>query len=202
VRVTGSQRPTVSVTEQIRYSAAPPVMTRSVTGTTLTLGYSCLAGQNCGVAYDLRVPSGIAVQVTLRTGTITLSRLAGPVIATTGTGAISALDLCSRTVSLRTVAGAIDAGFTSPPDALLASSQDGEINVGLPDTVTYQVIAHATDSVVNVQENTSSRHVITTSTGAGAITVGPGAPATSRAQALSGGTAPAGSFPFGAGSSP
>jgi hypothetical protein len=195
VSVTGSQRSTVSVTEQIRYSAAPPVTTRSVKGRTLTLGYSCPAGQSCSIDYDVQVPSSIAVQVTLQAGTITLSRLAGRVMARTGTGAISALDLRSRTVTLRTVTGVIDAGFTAPPDSLLAGSQDGAINIGLPGTVSYQVIAQSTDCVINVQENTSSRHVIAASSGAGAITVVPGAPATSPSQAMGAGTAAPGSFP-------
>jgi hypothetical protein len=46
VTITGSQRSTVAVSEQATYSGRPPVMTRTLTGKTLTLGYAC---SNCGV---------------------------------------------------------------------------------------------------------------------------------------------------------
>jgi hypothetical protein len=202
VRITGGDRSTVSVTVGIRYSATPPTTTYIVTGRTLRLAASCPGEDGCGVDYDIQVPNGIAVRVRLQTGAISLSQLAGPVHAVTGTGAISALELSGGKVSLRTGTGPIDAGFTAPPDRLQASTQSGEISIGLPGTVSYQVNAHALDTVINVQVNTSSPYVITASAGVGAITVVPGAPASSPPNALGGATAMPSGFPFGAGGGP
>jgi hypothetical protein len=197
VSITGSDHAATSVMDTTSYSATPPVLTRVVTGKVLTLGSSCQVRQGCVVDYDIQVPSGVSVRVSLQTGTIKLSGLAGDVTATTGVGTISALDLSSGTVSLRTGVGEIDAGFTSPPDALQASAQTGEINIGVPGTVSYQVNAQALDTVINVQVNTYSRYVITASAGTGAITVVPGSPASSPAGALDGGITMPSGFPFG-----
>jgi hypothetical protein len=62
--------------------------------------------------------------------------------------------------------------------------------------VSYQVNAQALDTVINVAVNTYSRHIITASTGTGAITVVPGSPASSPSDALGGGTATPSGFPF------
>jgi hypothetical protein len=196
VSIAGSKQAMTSVTDEISYSATAPVLSRVVTGKILTLGSTCPVQQLCVVDYDIQVPSGVAVRVSLRAGTIRLSGLAGQVTATTGVGTISALDLGSRTVSLRTGVGEIDAGFTVPPDTVQASAQTGEINIGVPGTVSYQVNAQAIDTEINVAVSTSSRYVITASTGTGAITVVTGAPATSPAAALNSGTAGPSGFPF------
>ena len=198
VSVTGSEHSTTSVLDEISYSSTPPVLTRMVTGKILTLGSYCPVQPRCVVNYDIQVPRGVAVRVRLQTGTIRLSGLAGQVTATTGVGTITALDLSSRTVSLRTGVGEVDAGFTVPPDTVQASAEIGEINIGVPGTVSYQVDAQANQTVINVAESTSSRHVITASTDVGAITVVPGAPATSPAGAMNSGTVMPSGFPFGA----
>src|SRR5947209_683441 len=68
VTITGSQRSTVSVTEQIQYSDRPPVMTRTVTGKTLTLGYRCPNESKCAASYDIQVPRDVAVQASSANG--------------------------------------------------------------------------------------------------------------------------------------
>ena len=187
VTITGSKQRAISVTEQIWYSQTPPSFSRSLTGGTLSLGYTCPAGRDCGVSYHIRVPRATAVSVTLRTGSITLSGLAGPVTASTGTGAISATGLSGDTVRLRTGTGEITVGFTSPPTTLQATTQLGEINIGVPGTVLYNVTVRAFTYVVNVNISTSSPYAITARAGSGAVTVVPGAPAKSLAAATQGG---------------
>jgi hypothetical protein len=187
VTITGSQQRTVSVTEQIQYSQTPPSFSRSVSGGVLSLGYTCPAERDCGVSYQIQVPRDTAVSVTLQTGSITLSGLAGPVTASTGTGAISATGLSGDPVRLRTGTGEITAGFTSPPTALQATAQVGAINIGVPGTVPYNVTVRAFSYVVNVNISGSSPYAITARVGTGAITIVPGAPATSLSAAMHGG---------------
>jgi hypothetical protein len=187
VTITGSQQRTTSVTEQIWYSQRLPSFSRSLAGGTLSLGYTCPAEADCGVGYHIQVPRDTAVSVTLQSGSITLSGLAGPVTASTATGLISATGLSGDTVRLRTGSGEIIAGFTSPPTTLQATTQVGAINIGVPGTVLYNVTARATAYVINVNISTSSPYTITAQAGTGAITVVPGAPAHSLSAAMRGG---------------
>jgi hypothetical protein len=183
VSITGSRRTTVSVTEYRYYSSAQPATSHAVNGSTLTLSYTCPAERDCGVAYAVKVPRGIAVRVRYVTGAIRLSGLAGPITAATGTGAIDASGLASTTVTLSTRTGAISAGFTKPPTALQASTGTGEINIGVPDTVRYNVTAEASTYIVNVNTDTTSPYAITARAGIGDITVVPGAPSASPSDA-------------------
>lgn len=186
VTISGNQQRAISVTEQIWYSQTPPSFSRSLTGGTLSLGYTCPAERECGVSYHIQIPRDTAVSVTLQTGSITLSGLAGPVTASTGTGAIFATGLSSGTGRLRTGTGEITVGFSSPPALLQATTQVGAINIGVPGTVPYNVTARAFTYVVNVNVSTSSPYTITAQAGTGAVTVVPGAPAKSLSAALHG----------------
>jgi hypothetical protein len=187
VTISGGRQRTISVTEQMTYSQTPPSFSRSLARGTLSLGYTCLAERDCGASYHIQVPRGTAVSVTLQTGSITLSGLAGPVTASTGTGAISATGLSGDPVRLRTGTGEITAGFTSPPTALQATTRVGEINIGVPGTGPYNVTARAFTYVVNVNISPSSPYTITAQAGPGVITIVPGAPAKSLSAARHGG---------------
>jgi hypothetical protein len=187
VTITGSRQRTISVTEQISYSQTPPTFSRSLRAGTLSLGYTCPAERDCGVSYQIQVPRDTAASVTLQTGSIRLSGLAGPVTASTGTGAISATGLSGDLIKLRTGTGEITIGFASPPTALQATAQVGAINIGVPGTVPYNVTARAFSYVVNVNISGSSPYAITARAGTGAITIVPGAPAKSLSAAMQGG---------------
>src|SRR5712691_13372340 len=73
VTVTGGGGPAISVTQQVYYSKMPPVTTRTVSGKTLTVTYSCPAQIVCGVAYTLAVPRSVAVQVSGGAGPVRLA---------------------------------------------------------------------------------------------------------------------------------
>ena len=139
VTITGSQRSTVSVTEQIRFSERPPAMTRTVTGKTLTLGYRCPNESMCAASYDIQVPRDMAVRVSSDNGEIRLSSLAGPVHASSRLGLISASGLTSSTASFASSLGEIDAVFTAAPTAVHATTNMGAINIHVPGTVSYDV---------------------------------------------------------------
>jgi hypothetical protein len=176
VTITGSQRSTVSVTEQIQYSDRPPVMTRTVTGKTLTLGYRCPNESKCAASYDIQVPRDMAVRASSANGEIQLSALAGPVQASSNLGLISASGLTSSTASFNSNLGEIDAVFTTAPTTVHATTDTGAINIRVPGTVSYDVNVTPGglgSANVTVPRSSSSRHVIDAACGMGSVLIGP-----------------------------
>lgn len=178
VTITGSQRSTVSVTEQIQYSDRPPVMTRTVTGKTLTLGYRCPNESKCAASYDIQVPRDVAVRASSANGEIQLSALAGPVQASSNLGLITASGLTSSTASFDSNLGEIDAVFTTAPTTVHATTDMGAINIRVPGTVSYDVNVTPGglgSANVTVPRSASSRHVIDAACGMGSVLIGPSA---------------------------
>ena len=175
VTVTGGSGTGISVTEQADYSKTPPVTTRTVSGTTLTVTYTCPAQVVCGVAYTLRVPRTVAVQVTTGTGAIRLAGLAGNVTAKADVGLISAAGLEGASVSLTTSVGAISASFAAAPATVQAVARVGAITLHLPGGVSYKVSAdaHLGKATVSAPQSSSSAHAITATTDVGAILIAP-----------------------------
>ena len=79
VDVTGSARSTVSVSQQATYTTTPPKATHVLSGTTLTVSYTCPTQIVCGVSYDVQVPRGVAVSVSTDTGAVTPTSLSGTI---------------------------------------------------------------------------------------------------------------------------
>lgn len=175
ITVTGGNRSTVLVSEQPYYSKKPPVTSRQVAGTTLTLSYTCSTQAVCGVTYVVQVPRAVAVQAGSRAGTITLTSLAGAVTAQTDAGLITATDLSSPTVSLRSNAGGIVAAFSAVPGSVQASTNVGPISITLPGSTSYKISTHTYvgTSNISVRKSATSSHVITASSDLGSITIGP-----------------------------
>jgi hypothetical protein len=175
VTVTGSQRSTVAVTEQIQFSARPPAMTRTLAGKTLTLGYQCPHESLCAASYDIQVPRGLAVRVTSGAGEIRLSSLAGAVTARSGAGLISAAGLTSRTASFTTDLGEINAVFAAAPVTVHATTNLGAINLLVPGTVSYDVNVppgELDSAIVTIPRSSSSRHVIDATCNMGSLLIG------------------------------
>ena len=175
VAVTGGSGPDTSATEQVTYSKTPPVTTRTVSGRTLTITYSCPAQLVCTVGYLVQVPRGAAVQVTAGAGSVRLTGLAGNVTASADAGLISATGLTSASVSLTTQVGTVTAAFATPPAMVQAVSRVGAVTVRVPGGTSYRVSAdaHVGHAAISVPQSASSAHVITATTDVGAITVGP-----------------------------
>jgi hypothetical protein len=175
VTVTGGSGPVISVTQQADYSRTPPMTTRTVSGNTLTVTYSCPAQVVCGVAYTLEVPRSVAVQVTAGTGAIRLAGLAGNVTARADVGLISATGLTTTSASLTTSVGAISASFAAAPATVLASARVGAITLRVPGTASYKVTAnaHVGRAAVSIPQSPSSTHAITATTDIGAIDIVP-----------------------------
>ena len=175
IDVTGSNRGTVSVSQQISYTKAPPAATHALSGTTLTLSYACPAELVCGVSYNVQVPLGVAVQVSSAAGAITLISLTGPVRAQTSAGLITANGLTSSTAELKSDAGGIDATFSAAPASVQATTHVGPISIAVPASASYKVSTHTYvgSSTVTVPESPASTHAISASSDLGSITISP-----------------------------
>jgi hypothetical protein len=174
ITVTGGSGSATSVTEQAAYSSTPPVTTRTVSGKTLTITYSCPVELVCGVAYVVQVPRDVTLQVKADAGAIRLSGLAGDVTAKADAGFISATALSGASVSLTTEVGGITATFTGTPATIQALARVGAITLHVPGGATYKVSADADvgKATVSVPQSSSSGHVITATTNVGTISIG------------------------------
>jgi hypothetical protein len=175
ITVTGGNRAAIAVSQQSSYTSTPPAATHVVSGTTLTLTYTCAAEFACGVSYDIQVPRGVAVRASGAAGAITLTSLAGPVSAQTTTGLISATGLDSSTASLKSTAGGIIATFTSVPASVRASTTFGPISISVPRLVSYHVELRTFlgSKTVTVPMSDESPHAISASSQVGSITISP-----------------------------
>ncbi|MCQ4044272.1 DUF4097 family beta strand repeat-containing protein [Streptantibioticus rubrisoli] len=169
VRVTGGGS-TVSVTERQNYQSAPPHTTHTTADGTLTLTYDC---QDCGVDYDVRVPTGTAVSVTANTGDVTISAMGGLVTASTDTGSVTGDRLASGQAHLTSETGDVRATFDHTPSTVYATSQTGSVHVTVPRGTPYAVQASAQTGKVSVDvtRDDHSPHTITAKAETGDVTV-------------------------------
>jgi hypothetical protein len=175
VTVTGSSRSGVRVSQRASYSKTPPKATHTLRAATLTVSYTCPVELVCGVAYNVRVPSGVSVSVTAGAGAITLTSLSGPVTARADAGLITAVALGSATASFTSDAGGVIATFSAAPESVSASTNVGPISLTVPGTVAYKVAAHTFvgTSTITVRESGTSAHVIRAHSDLGSISISP-----------------------------
>jgi hypothetical protein len=175
IDVAGSDRGTIGVSQQESYGKTAPTATHVISGTTLTLSYTCPSEFVCGVSYDVQVPAGVAVRVSSDAGAITLTGLAGPVSAQTSAGLITATGLTSPTASLKSDAGGIDAVFSAAPASVHASTNVGPISISVPGSASYAIDTHTYvgSSTVTVPKSPASPHAISASSDLGSITISP-----------------------------
>jgi hypothetical protein len=106
-------------------------------------------------------------------GDLTLTNLSGSITASTDAGSIKATGLTATQVTLSSHAGDITTEFSAAPRHVTASSQLGDVVLGLPTTVTYNV--HASTQLghvsIKVPRSTGSANVIKASSQLGSVTV-------------------------------
>jgi hypothetical protein len=175
ITVTGGSGSSTSVTEQATYSKTRPETTRTISGKTLTVTYTCPTQLVCAVAYAVQVPRGVTVRAQASAGAVTLSDLAGNVTATAKVGIIYATRLSGSAVSLTADGGGISASFTAAPATLRAVARVGTVDLHVPGSVAYKVSAdaHVGHAEVGVRQSSSSGHAITATTDVGSINVSP-----------------------------
>ena len=175
VDVTGDARSTVGVSEQASYSTKPPVPRQVLSGTTLTLAYSCAHELSCSISYTVRVPRDVAVRVSGGAGEVTLTSLAGAATAQTSSGLITAVNLHSAEVSLKSAAGGIIVTCSAAPRSLDASTKVGAIALTVPGSVAYKISTHTFvgTSTVTVRKSAGSPYAINASSDVGSISISP-----------------------------
>jgi hypothetical protein len=175
VDVTGADRSTVGVSQQASYSKTPPAPRHVLSGTTLTLSYGCPVELSCTISYTLQVPRAVAVRVSGGAGEVTLTSLSGPVTAQTSTGLITAMNLASAEVSLKSDAGSIIATSSAPPRSLHASTSVGPIALTVPGSVAYKISTRTFVGTSNVTVRRSARspYAISASSDIGSISISP-----------------------------
>ena len=112
---------------------------------------------------------------------VTLSKVAGAVRATSGTGSVTAIELTSTSVVARSMDGDVDVAFafgTPPPDLVTATSGTGSIDLGLPagpqpGAAPYQVHDQSATGRVTtaVATDPTSRHIVRATSQNGDVTV-------------------------------
>jgi hypothetical protein len=175
ITVMGRARPGVEVYADTTFPSAPPDITRTVSGGTLTVGYTCSMQMPCIVTLVIAVPLGIAVSVNTETGSIWLKNLAGSATAKAGAGSIYTVGLTGQNATLTTDAGYITAAFTSPPANLMANTMLGTIRIQVPATATYRMVTDAIGGnvTVSVPQSSTAAQTITASTNLGNVYVTP-----------------------------
>jgi hypothetical protein len=175
VDVTGGNRSTIGVSQQASYSKTPPVARHVLNGTTLTLSYGCPTELSCRISYTVQVPAAVAVRVSGGAGAVTLTSLSGPVTAQTSAGLITAVNLGSAEVSLKSDAGGIIATSSAPPRSLDASTKVGAITLTVPGSVAYKISTHTLVGMSNITVRRSARspYAINASSDVGSISISP-----------------------------
>ena len=175
VDVTATSRSNVSVSQQASYSKTPPAPRHVLSGTTLTLSYSCPVELSCTISYTVQVPRAVAVRVAGGAGEVTLTSLSGPATAQTSTGLITAINLTSAEVSLKSDAGGIIAASSAPPRSLHASTSVGPIALTVPGSVAYKISTRTFvgTSNITVRKSARSPYAISASSDVGSISINP-----------------------------
>jgi hypothetical protein len=148
-----------------------PEVVQQVQDGVLTLSFTCSAGLNeCGgVAWSIRVPPSVTVQVGTSNAGIEISKITGGVQAQTSNGEITAVDLGSGPASLVTSNASITASFAGAPNTIAAHTSNSSITIKTDGVTKYydQVSTSNGNQVLdNPQDHMSDRMIdATTSNG-------------------------------------
>ncbi|MGE0877609.1 MAG: DUF4097 family beta strand repeat-containing protein [Acidimicrobiia bacterium] len=97
-------------------------------------------------------------------GAVTISGGKGPVAVTTNSGPVQASALESPTVDIATGTGTIDAGFAKKPQSVSATSLNGTIVLGVPDS-SYRLALSSPSTATVRNDTTASASIKATSQG-------------------------------------
>ena len=175
IAVTGTSGSTVRVSQAASYSSTPPAATHTLSGTTLTVSYTCPTELVCGMAYNVQVPAGVAVSVSTGAGSVTLTSLAGTVTARAAAGLITAVELRSPVATFNSNAGGVVATFSAAPRSVTATTNVGPITLTVPGSVAYDISTHTLvgTSTITVRRDSSAAHSISARSDLGSISINP-----------------------------
>src|ERR1051325_7744734 len=136
--VVGTDTTKITVHERLSYSKnRKPTPHHTVTGSQLSLGYSCPRGINigfsrCDVGYRIEVPRAPAINVGSDSGSLSLSGLSGPVSAHADSGSLQLTDYRGAKATLSADSGSIRVDGTTAQSALDLSADSGSIRATGP----------------------------------------------------------------------
>ena len=150
-------------------SDTPPQPGQAIQNGTLVLTANC---GNCGIGYDLTVPSSIGVTINDSLGKITIDGISGPISVSAASGHVQGTNLRAATVDVQASAGAIDLAFSAPPTQVTAHSKAGAVSVEVPGGP-YAIDATVKVGAVhvNVPDSPTAANHLTLTADVGAVTV-------------------------------
>jgi hypothetical protein len=114
-----------------------PTLRQDVANGVLTLTKDCSSGGCGSIDITVRVPTGVAVQVTTSDGNVELSDVTGAVDLATSDGNIDAADLGSGNASFKTKNGNITAAFAGAPTTIRAVTSDDNVVISTDGRTAY-----------------------------------------------------------------
>jgi hypothetical protein len=193
-----SERDEVTVTARISDGLRETGESQQLVDGRLELRGSCplIGGTWCDVDFTVEVPSDVEVRVDADHGRVRVTQIDGPLDLDTDNGSIEVADVGGR-VTVRTDNGSIDASglrvdtvtaaadngsilleFVEPPQTVEARSDNGNVEVVLPDTEDFYNLDMSTDNGEETREirtdPTSPRRItIETDNGDAIVRYGP-----------------------------
>lgn len=153
----------ISVRRRLTYGLRRPFVEERIDGATFRVrdGNCPRPVADCHVRWLLEVPRGLRLEITTKTGDITVAGMTGPVNLTSASGAVTAQALSGQTAQLLSYegpvtgtemrsthvvatsrSGDISLTFRTPPKLVRGVSTTGSVGVVLPDgDETYKIVA-------------------------------------------------------------
>ena len=184
VRIVGTEGDSIEVTAEISDGLRSTGESQQVVGDTLELRGTCpnFGSDWCRVTYTVTVPPSIDVRVDADdgsvdvvgitgdvdvdtdNGSIEMESLAGSIRATNDNGRIEGVGLRSQRVSADTDNGRINLAFVTPPSNVVATSNNGSIEVVVPNDGTAYRLEMDTDNGSRndeiISDDTAARSIV------------------------------------------
>jgi hypothetical protein len=145
-------------------------------GNRLTIAGECEDGwfEHCSVGFEIVAPEELDVSIETTNGRVEVDDVAGTIDIETDNGAIDADGLLATDVVAETDNGRIELDFDAAPDVVAATSDNGTIDVRVPDG-DYDVEATSDNGTIDVDvpSDPDADRSITVDTDNGAIAVEP-----------------------------
>ena len=164
IEVVGTDTDVIRLTVDLTHGLRPTGHRAEVEGDTLVVRSSCpWVGQWCDADYRLEVPAELAVRADIDDGHLTirdidgpveadgddgsleLVRLSGDLVADTENGSVVATGLRSQSVDADSDNGSVRLTFAEPPRLVEATTDNGGVEVVVPDDDTTYLVDIDTD---------------------------------------------------------
>jgi hypothetical protein len=165
----------VRLTGQLTWSGqAPTAVTRFDKATrVLTVSYVCAAASPCSGDLVLAVPGNTATALSLRSGLVTVTDVAGPLRITASHVKVTAAGLRSPVLVAEITSGQMTAAFAAPPARVGITLTSAQAILRLPASTTYRVIGQVVSGQlrVTVPRSASATRVVAASIAGGELDV-------------------------------